>query len=381
MKKILLGTTALVAATAVTAGAAKADMSVTGWNSFGLGVGNVEPDGTGGTAAANGDIDVYENGEIYFRGATEMDNGMTVSWEVQLETQNQAGKEKNNFIDENYFTIAGDFGSVVIGQENLPNYTMHYTGGMWVGNAGVSTPSYTQFTGAPGGLSFFHSGFMNDTAPVGNDPDMISYYTPRMNGFQLGIGYQPDSDPSDGGKTSAGAIADNFEDTLSIGANYTGDMSGTSISASLGYTTTDAKDQTGTGVGAGTRDRNSEVETQQAGLRVGFGGLTLGVSYMAQKDDDHMRKSGDTENFFVGATYATGAHTIGLTAGFGEAEDTLANKDDTEGRVVMLAHDYALGGGVSITSSVAHLDVDDESKAANADSDGMMGMIVMNAAF
>lgn len=368
MKKILLGTTALVAATAVSAGVAKADMSVTGWNTFGIGFGNVEA-GSGGADPAEGDIDLYENGEIYFNGSTELDNGMTVSWDVQMETENANG----NFIDENYFTVGGDFGTVIIGQENLPNYKMHYSGGMWVGNAGLSSNSYTQFSGSPGGLSYFHSGFMNDTAPVGNDADMVSYYTPRMSGFQLGIGYQPDSNQNDGGRTSADNLANTFEDTLSLGANYTTDMDGTSIAASLGYTVSDVQ-------AAGNASSAVEYENFQAGLNVGFGGLTLGLSYASVTDDDRAFTAGDVDTIFVGATYATGPHTIGLSYVTSEAEETLANTADTEGQAVMLAHDYSLGGGVSLTSSVTWLDVDDEG-ANTLDADGLVGIVMLNAGF
>ncbi len=363
MKKILLGTTALVAVTAVTAGTAKADMSVTGWNTFGLGVGDVKAS-RGGPPPAGGDIDIYENGEIYFNGSTEMDNGISLSWDVQLETENGNG----NFIDENYFTISGDFGSVQIGQENLPNYKMHYSGGMWVGNAGLSSNHYTQFTGAPGGLSYFHSGFMNDTAPIGNDADMIAYYTPRMSGVQVGVGWQPDSKQNDGRGDE-----EKFEDTLSLGANYVTDMDGTSIAASVGYVDTNQ----GTGAGGDPREG---VQHLQFGLRVGFGGLTLGASYAEQTDDKNITASGDTDNIFVGAKYATGPHTIGLSAVFAEAEADPDNKKDTEGKAYLLAHDYAMGGGVSLTTAVVYLDVDSED-GGTANAKGPAGTIMLNAAF
>mgnify|MGYP003980639047 FL=1 len=369
MKKILLGTTALVAATAVSAGAAKADMSVSGWSTFGLGFGAVEAGGTGVDAGA-GNLDVYENGEIYFNGSTELDNGMTVSWDVQLETENGNG----NFIDENYFTIGGDFGTVIIGQENLPNYKMHYTGGMWVGNSGLSSNGYTQFSGSPGGISYFHSGFMNDTAPVGNDADMVSYYTPRMSGFQLGVGWMPDSDQNDAGHTSAGDLSDTFEDTLSIGANYTTDMDGTSIAVSAGYTSSDVQN-------AGNASSSVEVETHQVGVQVGMGGFTFGASYMEQIDDTNARTGGDTENILLGVTYATGPHTIGLSGIWSEAEETTAIAADTEGQAIMIAHDYSLGGGVSLSSSVTFIDIDDEVAGAANDSDGLVGMVMLNAGF
>lgn len=360
MKKVLLGTTALVAATAMSAGAAKADMTISGWNTFGLGFGTVEADS--GTSSATGDVDVYENGEIYFNGTTTLDSGMEVSWDVQLETENGNG----NFIDENYFTISDDWGSVIIGQENLPNYKMHYTGGMWVGNAGLSSNYYTQFSGSPGGISYFHYGFMNDTGPIGNDSDQISYYSPRVGGIQVGIGWQPDSDQNDAQTTGN----ETFEDTVSIGANFTTDMDGTSIAVSAGYTVSDMNV-------AGVA-KEVEIEQLQVGAQVGFGGITLGASYYEMEDDNNAR-AGDATTIMVGATYATGAHTIGLSYATSEAKDTTAITGDTEGDAILLAHDMALGGGVSLTTAILHLDIQDE--GTQVDSDGMVGTVMLSAGF
>ena len=265
MKKILLGTTALVAATAVTAGAAKADMSVSGWNSFGIGFADGFEGGTN-TSARDNQIDVWENGEIYFNGDAALDNGMTVSWDVQLETENGNG----NFIDENYFTIGGDFGNVIIGQENLPNYKMHYSGGMWIGNMGLTSTGNTLFMGSPAGISQFHGGFMNDNGLVGNDMDMVSYYTPRMSGLQVGVGWAPDSVQNDGNGDGA-----TMEDILSLGANYTTDMDGTSIAVSAGYVD----------VASGTGNGAEDFTITNLGAQVGMGGLTIGLSYQDTDDD------------------------------------------------------------------------------------------------
>lgn len=360
MKKLLLGTTALVAATAVTAGTAKAEMAVSGWNTFGFGASSVE--GTGD--AARGQIDVYENGEIFFDGSTELDNGMTVGWSVQLETE--AGLS-GNVIDENYFTIAGDFGTVIIGQENLPAYKMHYTGGMWVGNNGLSSTGITAFIGNPG-TSWFHNGFMNDAGPITGDNDMVSYYTPRMGGIQLGVGWAPDSAINDGSASDTNGAGHGFEDVLSIGANYQGDMDGTSVGVSVGFTDI---------AGGTSLTTNSGLRSYQAGLNVGMGGLTFGLSWFAM-DDDAVVKAGDADTFMVGVTYSTGAHTIGLTGSFGNAEETTADTDDTEGSAIMLAHDYALGGGASFSSAVTWIDVDDE---LNVSDDGVVGMFLLNAGF
>jgi len=360
MKKILLGTTAIVAATVISAGTAKAEMTISGWNTFGIGAGNVQADT--GTSSADGSIDIYENGEIYFNGATTLDSGMTLQWDVQLETENA----NVNFIDENYFTIADDWGTVIIGQENLPNYKMHYSGGMWVGNAGLSSTHMTQFSGSPGGISYFHYGFMNDTGPIGNDSDMMSYYSPRAGGVQVGVGWQPDSGTSDGQNTGAAT----FEDTVSIGLNYTMDMDGTSVAVSGGYTNSD--------MNVAGVNSDVEIEQWQIGTQIGMGPVTVGLSYYTM-DDDNNARAGDTTTYMAGINYAAGPSTFGVSYSNSEAKDTTAIAGDTEGQAAMIAHDLALGGGVSLTSALVWLDIEDE--GTNVDSDGFVGTVMLNAGF
>eukprot|EP00747_Dinoflagellata_sp_TGD_P060578 gnl/TRDRNA2_/TRDRNA2_152099_c0_seq2.p2 gnl/TRDRNA2_/TRDRNA2_152099_c0~~gnl/TRDRNA2_/TRDRNA2_152099_c0_seq2.p2 ORF type:complete len:250 (-),score=49.53 gnl/TRDRNA2_/TRDRNA2_152099_c0_seq2:19-768(-) len=230
MKKILMGTTALVAATAVTSGAVEAgetSMDISGYNytSYGVFDNDAPSDQTNGN-------DLYQNGEVHFNASTTLDSGLTISYQIQYETE--VGGVS---VDENFITLSDSWGSIIAGGENLPNYKTHVTGAMYTGWHGINTNTITNFVGVSteyGITSEFHSAFMNTYGLFGHDDtDNVSYYTPRISGLQFGIGYAPDNIQNDG--RNGDATAHGIEDTISAGLNFTSDMSGVGVSASAGY--------------------------------------------------------------------------------------------------------------------------------------------------
>jgi len=145
-------------------------------------------------------------------------------------------------------------------------------------------------------------------------------------------------------------------------------MGGTSICVSVGYTD----------IGGGTSlTTTNDLSSLQAGVNVGMGGLTFGLSWFAM-DDDGVVKAGDSQTLMAGVTYSAGAHTVGLTGTVSEVKETTDDTDDTEGVAIMIAHDYALGGGASFSSALTWLDIDDGTGVSD---DGVVGMFLLNAGF
>lgn len=366
MKKILLSTTAIVAATAVTAGVAQAgesNMDIYGYNTFAIGVGDLD------NAASTGDrLDVYENGEILFTASTTTDAGMTVKWRVDYETESSNG----NFVDENFFTVSDDWGSVIIGSTNMPNYKMHYSGGLYVGNFGLSSNGFTQWTGTPA-ISDFSGGWMNDNGIFGaSDIDHMAYYSPRVGGIQVGIGYAPDANVNDGnGENSV------REDTVSAGINYVATHGDMDVALSAGYISHE-------GGSSGANDnRANDLKLWQAGAQLTTGGLTFGVSYADATDDSNAQVApgGDSWTAVVGVNYATGPYTVGISFMTSEAEETTANTNDTEGQKLLLGFDYALGGGVDVDAHLLMVDIDGEDVGNGDDQDGWVFVTGMNVGF
>jgi len=360
MKKILLGTTALVAATAVTAGAAQAgetSFDISGNNTFAIGVGDLDHNATSGDRA-----DIYENGEIHFNASTTTDSGLSVAWQVQMETEQSNG----NFVDENFFTISDDWGSVIIGQENMPNNKMQYNGGLYVGNFGLSTHGFSQWTGTPA-VTEFSGAFMNSNGIYGaSDLDHIAYYTPRMSGVQVGVGWAPDNAANDGnGENSA------REDTVSVGINYVADHGDVGVAVSGGYISHEG----GTAVG------NGDTNMWHVGTNISTGGLTFGLSYADATDDNNALGTGDGWTLAAGVNYATGPHTVGISFTTSEVEETTTNTADTEGRHILLGYDYALGGGVDVDAHLLLRDIEGEDAGNGDDQDGWVFVTGINVGF
>ena len=83
MKKILLGSTALVAAGMIASAPASAKMKLSVGGYMEQWVGYVSQDDVG-TADYSG-VDVKSDSEVHFKGMVKLDNGMSVGVNVQLE--------------------------------------------------------------------------------------------------------------------------------------------------------------------------------------------------------------------------------------------------------------------------------------------------------
>src|SRR6266404_6540035 len=133
MKKLLLGSTALIVGGLMAAPAMAADpikIGVGGYYTFYAMAGQIDS-----TYALNGSSTQYkgvnfiQEGEIHFIGQTKLDNGTTVGLRVELEGWNAtpvgAGLG-NRQIDEAYLFAFGDWGRVEFGAKDQASYIMYY---------------------------------------------------------------------------------------------------------------------------------------------------------------------------------------------------------------------------------------------------------------
>ena len=130
MKKLLLGSTALVVGGLMAAPAMAADpikIGVGGYYTFYAGAGSI-----GSTIAGNGTVttytglDFYQEGEIHFIGQSKLDNGTTVGLRVELEGWNPSSATANAQIDEAFLFAFGDWGRVEFGARDPGSYRMYY---------------------------------------------------------------------------------------------------------------------------------------------------------------------------------------------------------------------------------------------------------------
>ena len=154
MRKVLLGTTALVAAGLMAGTAQAADMiglSLSGYFSAGLAVTNQDLDEGKRNHVFN------REGEIYFRGSTTLDGDVlqTVGVNVELEAESLGDQ-----IDETYLYFGGPFGQIRLGQDDGAMQAMGvYPAGVSASVGGIVFCTFSEVGGADGGCNVGEGAF------------------------------------------------------------------------------------------------------------------------------------------------------------------------------------------------------------------------------
>ena len=344
MKKILLGSTAIVAAGMI-ASVPSADAA----SKMKLGVGGYMEQWFGFTSGDDGVAQDYSgfstvsDGEIHFKGKTKLDNGITVGVNVQLEAQ-QGGDQ----IDEQYMEVSGGFGKIIIGDENSAMYKMHYApSDFGIGTNSGDVTSWNKPVQDAEGDSIAMGGHYR--APFGatyiepnaiNDAAKISYFTPRVSGFQLGLSYAPDGAQDNNGLPNRDAVNSDY---IMVGANFVQKMGGMSVGISGGYgTVTDAA--------AG----GIEPEATSFGIKMGMGGVSAGVSYANYSDHGNA----DAEGINAGVAYSSGPMGVSVNYYHGEKDGNNGSATTLDGQaerdVIHLSAKYAMGPGVTLAGTLGH---------------------------
>ena len=313
MNRYLLGTTAFVT-TSVVASVAMAqslddrvrtleesmlmgasdtgfDITVSGFMQGGITVQNTDPVNENVHYAST---DVRMGGaEIIFNATTVFDNGIRIGGAVQLE-----GFTERDQIDETYIWLEGGFGRFVLGAENGASSLLHFSS-PWLALNGVDGGSYryTVKTAVRTGTGTDFSG----------DANKITYFTPRIQGFQFGISWTPDND-NRGGEANGSGVREHvrdgalLENIVSLGGNFR---------RSFGR-------QLGVGLSAGW-ERGSTRFTYEAG-----------PSYDIFFFGDHFRyASYDPTNWHMGGEVRMHGFTVGGAYFHGEGFTRHANTDAT----------------------------------------------------
>ena len=269
MRKVLLGTTALVAASFV-ASAAMADemmaepisLSVGGHHFAALALLSGD-DGKGEALADVHSTSMLQDMQVVLSGSTTLDNGMTVGVTAKLDSS--SGEDQGDIqLDERFITLGGAFGSLRLGSvESARQQTTTFAPNA-AGMMGINTPYFT-FAGA---IARYDDGIGAE------DALKLIYFTPAMNGFSLGVSYAPqDSGGAQyGGDTSDDAGA--YKNHVGVGATFSQDFAGGSVSASAGYETYDAEVPNGSSCGdlrTGKYRLDDKLALLAAGVAAGKG--------------------------------------------------------------------------------------------------------------
>ncbi|MBB4314373.1 porin [Roseospira marina] len=337
MKKVLFGTTALIAAAsfAGTAQAEKIKLGIGGKQEVWFGVADVE-DNADETYSSTG---MSTDTELYFTGDTTLDNGITVRAVVQLEADQGGGDDA----DETYITMSGNFGALQLGNRQDVVANM-----VWIGEERTAQDWDEAFDWVPGfGDRYVYNYYSVDDTSIG-------YTTPSFFGFSGAASYTPDSRDRVGfGDWKTGSAKDMF----AVGGAFDNEFSGIGVHADVGYW-----DQQG----AGGAPDGSLI---RGALALSYAGFTLGGSYGVQ---DYEGDDNAVNTWQIGASYV--AESYAFDANYGQSETDDAD-DDVEADYVKVGAKYVLGPGVNLSASVFHANYDDD--AAREDREvtgGLMGV-------
>jgi len=328
MRKILLATTALIAAGGISA--ATADVNISGklkqsyhsWSDD-----DVAESGTNNSSMGR-DL------QLWIKSSAQLDNGMTVGGNIRL-------RHGNSPDDRNYITVGGDFGSFTYGTTWAPIYSQS-VGINWMDDihivehsADSDGGSGTADDGATRGRVMTSS--YNSTSGKGQK---VIYATPSISGFKAMVSYSDAGDTSKGDHTgysasytsgpikvmyanekadhadAASTTADN--DRTQYGVQYSGDFGRVWALAQSRSTTTNAGSET------------SNQSGSQVGVAYGLADNMTGVLY-----------------------YTTAEETAGAS-----------DNNNDEYTATALGVNYAVGGGLNIGVSHTMFDYTDATNAS-----------------
>ncbi len=384
MKKTLLGTTALVSAGLVAGPALASDpLTVTVSGSLVTGFYFVDMDTVGGVDADDTKVAVVaRNLDVVASGT--LDNGLVAggALKLQLDNDEAATGTSNATFSEVYAFLEGGFGRLEIGATDGAAFKMHYSSPWFVPGNGVDSPNIYNMNN--GGASFSSS--TSTFSLISEDSNKISYFTPRLAGFQLGASFTPDAGVNDPVANGFGLSATNSatEDVTEIALNYAGDFSGVSIGADVYYVTGEASP-----VVAGTAV--DDPEELGFGASLGWGGFTLGGAY--KQSENILGTQGNAavtaaaaaatlgaeiDAWTVGLAYGTGPWTVGA-AYFQSETDNGAGVSVGENSFLQVGGGYSLGAGVDVGLDVQF--IEDQAGAAAAEVESTSAGVVLAISF
>ncbi len=371
MKKLLL-TTALVGV-AFVAAPANAEVSLgLGGHMKGYVTWHDQDEPVGAGAADVREFDIIRATEIHFTGETTLDNGLTVGFHAEAETDggNEAVNGDGFEVEESYAYFAGNWGRVNFGAEDGAAYLLQVAapsadsnvdglrqdvnpinyGAAFVNNAAYTTNA-TLTTGLIGSLDYDHvaSGYA----------DKITYISPVFNGFQAAASYSPDSAyATDFGNSQDNTLND-LGDSWELAARYEGQFNAVRLALGAGYSNTDIElENTGAAVVVG--DRTDNITTWNVGANLGFGPFNVGAAYLKSDNGDIAATAGatantnsDTRTWVLGVDYTTGPFVLGASFMDQDQEHGAVDLDSNRysGGVT-----YTYGPGMTFRGSVHHVE-------------------------
>ena len=374
MRKILLGTTAVVGA-ALLGNVAQAQTAPTvrvgGYFEFAGGYVNDTADRNAVTVAAGTNpartasrdkIDFKTDAEIVVIVAGKAANGLSYGAQVELQIDNfipQAATTAGTGVDTDEawgFISSPTLGTLQFGDQDSAASQMAVSLPGAVAQLGMSA-QWDEFVALAADGNRYLVNDIND----GSDATKIIYMSPQFFGFDFGVSFAPNGREGEEYRTvSSGLTAatqtlqrnpnDSIRNELSGAIRYRGSFGNIGVTAGLAAHRADAQ---------ANNSALQDVTEYQAGLNVTGFGLTVGGMYRWGKYGGTTRtplaagRDGST-TWGLGATYVTGAIAVGAFYAKAERDNGGANADRTQ-TVWGLGTSYTLAPGMDLFANYSNI--------------------------
>jgi hypothetical protein len=342
-QKLLLGSTALVGAGILFAGAAPARAAdpikvvLGGYTEFGM---QGATNDTLQNGKSNNGYTAFGDVEVHITATGVTDSGITYGSEIEFDLYNHEDADSSDanptVADEANLFFSGGFGRVELGRQDGAEDVMF-----------VGAEDAQSGTGGIDGdtrnLATTYHLSLGDSAKG-------TYFTPRIGGFQLGASAIPD-------ESDDGGLTDGFGEGLSAGANWVGAFGGLDLSLSAVAEYVHSQQQNPVPSDPGVTSGDDQKDYAVGGL-IGLGGLSAGLQFGQRLDFD--------ESTFGAA---------GLKYKFGAASASVGyvHDDPDEGstqNVYVVSGDIGLMPGVTLKADVSYNDNDPWKHTDGEDSGG-----------
>lgn len=314
-------------------------------------------------------------------------NGMTYGAVIEFQMDNGSsggGSGTTVDLDEAYLFLSfPNLGTLRMGQEDnaasllqvrAPSAGLVASDGDWYDF--INTTSQTVYG------NYMLSG-IND----GTDATKIIYLSPQFAGFDFGLSYAPNSGEGERDQLSTGTSAQrdrtSLENEVSAALRYRGTFGPVGVNAGFGAMMADAPRLNATG--SALNPRPQQVNAYTVGLTASFYGFAIGGEYTwgAYNGTSVGRAAlaaglDDSQHWVIGATYAMGPLLIGANYGQGKQDNgtsrvgsAIVDRGDRTHTAWGIGAVYTLAPGLGVYA--IYQNINDEQVPLSAPSDARYG--------
>ena len=273
-------------------------------------------------------LDTRTDAEVHFNGRATLDSGIKIHtrWELEGQYNHSTGDP----IDEYFLSLAGSFGQIILGgTEGAAVKMLTGFSGSWATGVGESLSfDDAWIPTASAGANFE---VLRHSRLSTGDGEKISYLSPKLGGFQIGVSYEPRvSNNDDNSRVDAEM---DRHDALHGAASFSGKFGEVGFGGGFGVLNAQAANMDGA----------EDYKAWIAAARLDFGPARIAAAYKRTSDPTAMRG----QLVDLGVRYTAGANSFSLTGMQGEMKDT-----DESHTKVMASYARGLGPGVKVHANI-----------------------------